>query len=286
MLLLLDAVFIFYMMVPWPARLAKVTLLSFTNAFRIIPIVESLNLFLLVRALSQAREVVAGKLMSALMVFCGLLMTSGVLIQYSTDLIERDYLELVLIVAVVVTCVVIRGVLSNVRKHEGKLVILALVLAVASGFIVNPIQVGVSGLTNSSFMKEIESLNKEEPGLWAVADSVQTMNNVPTMVGAATLNSTSTYPNFAMWEILDPEGEYKEYYNRYLHVNITVSDVAEPTYALNAADSLELGLSLESLKKLDVHYIMSGSDLASVAGAEDHLTLLYEEGGYFIYKLF
>ena len=112
------------------------------------------------------------------------------------------------------------------------------------------------------------------------------MNTVPTMVGAATLNSTSTYPNFAMWEILDPEGEYKEYYNRYLHVNITVSDVAEPTYALNAADSLELGLSLESLKKLDVHYIMSGSDLASVAGAEDHLTLLYEEGGYFIYKLF
>ena len=80
--------------------------------------------------------------------------------------------------------------------------------------------------------------------------------------GARTYNSTNYIPNLKFWEKLDEKGEQDEVYNRYAHVYISLTDQAT-TMNLENIDYIHLDLNYEDLKKLNIDYILSTSELES-----------------------
>jgi len=280
LLLCLTAVFLSYILIGWPVWLAKVTLLSKTTAYRLLQITGFLQLILLIRAIAYLKETSPGKLFKAVLTACAVLICCCAC-RFYTGL--GSFYYILMCVSAVSGCLILCGVPK--RGFKNAFVVWMLVLSVSAGATVNPVQTGTSAITDSPVPKAIRAINSEDEGTWAVIQSIQVLSNVPPMVGASTVNSTNTYPNMQIWKILDPSGEHAYMYNRYLHLEIRVSHEAEPRYELVQADYLRLWLSLADLKKINVKYLMSTSDLSTFSNTSDKLTLLYRYGYCYIYKL-
>ena len=82
--------------------------------------------------------------------------------------------------------------------------------------------------------------------------------NIPAMAGADCLNTTQTYPQKTRWETLDQEGEYEDIYNRYCHIRASLG--SKTMLELVSTDYIEVTLSPEELKKLNIRYIVSTND--------------------------
>ena len=67
-----------------------------------------------------------------------------------------------------------------------------------------------------------------------------------------------TYPQKTRWEMLDPEGEYEDIYNRYCHIRASLG--SKTMLELVSTDYVEVTLSPEDLKKLNIRYIVSTND--------------------------
>ena len=83
------------------------------------------------------------------------------------------------------------------------------------------------------------------------------------MGGARTIDSINTYPVIERWELLDPNGYYKEIYNRYAHITTILQKDDIPTRMDigQTQDSFTLSLNMKDLKKLQVSYVASNRDL-------------------------
>ena len=111
----------------------------------------------------------------------------------------------------------------------------------------------------SETMQQIRDLVKEDPrAIWLVVDMAYPATNIPAMAGADCLNTTQTYPQKTRWEMLDPEGEYEDIYNRYCHIRVSLG--SKTMLELVSTDYVEVTLSLEDLKKLNIRYIVSTND--------------------------
>lgn len=98
----------------------------------------------------------------------------------------------------------------------GGAAILVASLFIGSG--VNPLYHGVFDLNDTEIGEAVDRVNAEDPGTWVGIGSY-----VPTGVlvesGVRAMNGVQTYPPAEMWDNIDPDDRYEEFWNRLANVN-------------------------------------------------------------------
>lgn len=252
-----------YYCVGIPKWLAKMLLLSFVNSNRGPQVLGFLRLTLFVRAVALKEKApkrwlaaLAAVISSAVPMRLALGFT-----KYEPGGLRYEYFdtaEKILVVWAILA--VVFYLLYRARKSKYTMAVLGVCTVVlASSIWINPVAKGVPEITKSETMQQIRDLVKEDPqAIWLVVDMAYPATNIPAMAGADCLNTTQTYPQKTRWETLDQEGEYEDIYNRYCHIRASLG--SETMLELVSTDYIEVTLSPEELKKLNIRYIVSTND--------------------------
>lgn len=252
-----------YYCVGIPKWLAKMLLLSFVNSNRGPQVLGFLRLTLFVRAVALKEKApkrwlaaLAAVISSAVPMRLALGFT-----KYEPGGLRYEYFDTAekIVVAWAILAVVFY-LLYRARKSKYTMAVLGVCAVVlASSIWINPVAKGVPEITKSETMQQIRDLVKEDPqAIWLVADMAYPATNIPAMAGADCLNTTQTYPQKTRWEMLDKEGEYEDIYNRYCHIRASLG--SKTMLELVSTDYVEVILSPEDLKKLNIRYIVSTND--------------------------
>ena len=252
-----------YYCVGIPKWLAKMLLLSFVNSNRGPQVLGFLRLTLFVRAVALKEKApkrwlaaLAAVISSAVPMRLALGFT-----KYEPGGLRYEYFDTAeKIVVVWAILAVVFYLLYRARKSKYTMAVLGVCTVVlASSIWINPVAKGVPEITKSETMQQIRDLVKEDPqAIWLVVDMAYPATNIPAMAGADCLNTTQTYPQKKRWEMLDPEGEYDDIYNRYCHIRASLG--SKTMLELVSTDYVEVTLSPEDLKKLNIRYIVSTND--------------------------
>ena len=252
-----------YYCVGIPKWLAKMLLLSFVNSNRGPQVLGFLRLTLFVRAVALKEKApkrwlaaLAAVISSAVPMRLALGFT-----KYEPGGLRYEYFdtaEKILVVWAILA--VVFYLLYRARKSKYTMAVLGVCTVVlASSIWINPVAKGVPEITKSETMQQIRDLVKEDPqAIWLVVDMAYPATNIPAMAGADCLNTTQTYPQKTRWETLDQEGEYEDIYNRYCHIRASLG--SKKMLELVSTDYVEVTLSPEELKKLNIRYIVSTND--------------------------
>ena len=252
-----------YYCVGIPKWLAKMLLLSFVNSNRGPQVLGFLRLTLFVRAVALKEKApkrwlaaLAAVISSAVPMRLALGFT-----KYEPGGLRYEYFdtaEKILVVWAILA--VVFYLLYRARKSKYTMAGLGVCTVVlASSIWINPVAKGVPEITKSETMQQIRDLVKEDPqAIWLVVDMAYPATNIPAMAGADCLNTTQTYPQKTRWEMLDQEGEYEDIYNRYCHIRASLG--SKTMLELVSTDYVEVTLSPEELKKLNIRYIVSTND--------------------------
>lgn len=275
--LILNAYYLFSA----PEWLAKISLLSKSWYGRIYQIFGLLNIFILFRILSNTefkfKKVWAFVISAVVSGLC--IMTAKY--YYPT--------KVTLIIAGALFAVFTLIFYSILRYTENKKLFtwVIIVFMLVIGSLVNPVRSGINLVKEDPLLNAIEEINHEEEGVWSLIEIGLPEINLPNVVGAKTLNSSSVYPNLELWRKIDENNQYEEIYNRYAHIFITlVPNEEETRFELLAADVMRIFIRYEDLEKLGVNYIVRGAKLPKMEKAEQiHLEEKYKDENYVIYKV-
>jgi hypothetical protein len=141
--------------------------------------------------------------------------------------------------------------------------------------------VGISALTDKPVSFEIKQLVSEnEDSKWVATNFIYSQYLIAN--GAPTVTSTNYIPNMELWEEFDPDGSDEEIYNRYAHLNLTLTD-NDTGYELVQADMINLIISREDFDKLDADFLVTVAPI-SESWTED-FELVYQGENIYIYQL-
>ena len=252
-----------YYCVGIPKWLAKMLLLSFVNSNRGPQVLGFLRLTLFVRAVAL-KEKAPKRWLAALAAVTSSAVPMRLALgftKYEPGGLRYEYFdtaEKILVVWAILA--VVFYLLYRARKSKYTMAVLGVCTVVlASSIWINPVAKGVPEITKSETMQQIRDLVKEDPkAIWLVVDMAYPATNIPAMAGADCLNTTQTYPQKTRWEMLDQEGEYEDIYNRYCHIRASLG--SKTMLELVSTDYVEVTLSPEDLKKLNIRYIVSTND--------------------------
>ena len=252
-----------YYCVGIPKWLAKMLLLSFVNSNRGPQVLGFLRLTLFVRAVALKEKApkrwlaaLAAVISSAVPMRLALGFT-----KYEPGGLRYEYFDIAEKILVVwAILAVVFYLLYRARKSKYTMAVLGVCTVVlASSIWINPVAKGVPEITKSETMQQIRDLVKEDPqAIWLVVDMAYPATNIPAMAGADCLNTTQTYPQKTRWEMLNQEGECEDIYNRYCHIRASLG--SKTMLELVSTDYVEVTLSPEDLKKLNIRYIVSTND--------------------------
>lgn len=191
--------------------------------------------------------------------------------------IQYELIEIVIFVMILI--------FAMIRSSKIMSYLIVGVMCVA-GLAVNPLCKGTAPITNHPISGFIEDKVKEEPeAQWMTADSPFFIGNFVMANGAKVLGATNYYEDTGRWEILDPERKYEEIYNRYSNQSLSVVD-EETTVDLTFVDSININVNPNDIKKMEVKYIVTPTDLHSILKKYDiNEEVIFEQDGYRIYQL-
>ena len=112
-----------------------------------------------------------------------------------------------------------------------------------------------------------------------------TLNNFIMANGAQVVNGTNFLPDFDKWKLLDKVNLYEESWNRYAHQLVTVVDDST-SVALEQNDSIHVYLNVEDLKKMDIEYVFTQTNILGLIS--DHnmkCDEVFEQDGYHVYQI-
>lgn len=252
-----------YYCVGIPKWLAKMLLLSFVNSNRGPQVLGFLRLTLFVRAVAL-KEKAPKRWLAALAAVTSSAVPMRLALgfkKYEPGGLRYEYFdtaEKILVVWAILA--VVFYLLYRARKSKYTMAVLGVCTVVlASSIWINPVAKGVPEITKSETMQQIRDLVKEDPkAIWLVVDMAYPATNIPAMAGADCLNTTQTYPQKTRWEMLNQEGECEDIYNRYCHIRASLG--SKTMLELVSTDYVEVTLSPEELKKLNIRYIVSTND--------------------------
>jgi len=139
---------------------------------------------------------------------------------------------------------------------------LLLLFAILSTIYINPLYKGLDILTNTELANYITEVSEKDDSKWIAYDN-NMLAQYALANNASIINGIHLYPQFKIWEILDPEKEYIDIYNRYAHINISEYEEGEEYIRLLYPDSLEVNISPCDKKwdSLNVKYIITHQDM-------------------------
>ncbi|NLT10945.1 MAG: hypothetical protein GXY06_00800 [Clostridiaceae bacterium] len=279
-MILLSALFAYYCYTEMPPMLAKVLMFTYSTPQRMVDILAFLQIYLLVIFLSESKpdhELHVGivfPLLAAIVGYAGYKTYEN----HAGFMSKREILVIVFVLVAIFTLLMSR--LRPRLKHLGAAGIV--LLCAATTLTVNPIVKGLDVMTTKPLARGIQSIVKEDPkAIWIALDSMVDSGYLVAN-GAPTINSVNTVPNMALWEKLDPEGQYNEVYNRYAHMVISIEE-GPTTPSLVQADFMTVKLAYEDLEKTGAEYLLSSSPKENTDYYQ--LELLYNGGGKYIYRV-
>lgn len=280
LILIIQTVLLVYVIIGFPAFLAKITQLKYSPTNRALLALGLSNILLLIRSMSVSEK----KPKTAVILVLSLALSIGVslLCRQATG----DYIGIFFEVAVV--AVLFTGfMLTFAARSNGWRKLFALfctLVVILSGGLVNPVQRGVDMIYKNELVQTIQSVSEKDNGLWIV-ESGYPITNIPILVGAPTINSTNVYPDLERWHNLDPERKYEDVYNRYAQIAVELSE-DKTRFGLIQADSFLLTLNYEDLKKLEVKYILTAKNYDSFPNDLDmKFDFINKTNGFNIYEI-
>ena len=164
-----------------------------------------------------------------------------------------------------IVAIIILGTITVMGKK--KIFFLAMIfLTVISGVIVNPINFGCKMITDTPLAKEIEGIDRIDPGRWIALDDIFMPKYVYAQ-GVDCLNYVSWPPRFDLFEPLDETKSFYDIYNRYAHVmiHLNIDKPEERTsFSLLDTDQFLINMNAYDLKKWDVKYVVAQHELPQV----------------------
>lgn len=156
-----------------------------------------------------------------------------------------------------------------------------------AGLLVNPVCTGISPVANHPLSAFIQEKAQEEPDAeWITVDTVSQMANFVLANGGRVLNATNFLPDFEKWEVLDPDGNYEEIWNRYLNQTVTLTD-SKTSLENVATDAAVWHLNAKDMvKKLEVKYVLSTTDITVYTEKYGiKASAVFEQDGYTVYAI-
>lgn len=271
-----------YVAVGFPGFLADITLLNQAKAGRAAVALSYANLLLVIRATSRLQTERIRPRWTRGLAFA--LLAAGGAVCASYLILYREYLTPWMALA----CFAAVFALYAAAIYGGKcLCVLAVAFSLLAGATVNPLRTGLAVLEDSRLGREIAEIAARDDAAWLAVSDHWVMGNYPIMYGAKTVNSTNTYMNGALWEKLDPEGEYTQVYNRYVHPVFSLSNTESTRAELLQDELMLVRLNTGDLQKMGVKYILSEKDISQYNGANAVFERIYDAPGvqYGIYRV-
>lgn len=240
-----------YLLFELPEIIGTISLLSRATE-RIYDAIGFLNLLLLIRVCVLMEKKTCKSSMKILIPIS--VIFGAISLQGSKGLISTTVSMMIIILVIVLTAIIV-----NIGKRKVKQVFVAvtILLSIIGGMLVNPINSGLNTIYDCQLIQQIERVNNEDNGMWVVDSLV--LANIPTFVGAKSMNATETYPDVKLWKALGLDNS-KELWNRYSHISV---EIADDTYLelLSPPDHLLLHVTIEKLKEIGVKYILTYQNL-------------------------
>lgn len=277
----LSFFFTVYCSVGIPMWLSKITLMSSSMDYRTVDVLALIQMYLFIVIAGRVQEDEKGKRLPMFVItfICVSLAAYGFRKAFP---IYYTKLELLAIVLGITVCVV--PWISKATKVERNISAAVLcTVGIVTGFMVNPVMKGLDVIYTKPVAQKIMSIVEEDKyAKWLTTDSLQT-SGFTIACGAPTINSTNFIPNYELWEQLDSEGQYEEYWNRYAHMEIHLVDTEKTNVSLTYEDRIFVELSYNDLEKIEVEYIYASSPLVSTENVI--LEEIYNESGSYIYRV-
>ncbi|MCU1395087.1 MAG: hypothetical protein JWM34_3515 [Ilumatobacteraceae bacterium] len=203
---------------------------------------------------------IRGRMVVGTVVFA--FVTGWVATQIVVDSVAPSRRAIMLLIAavVVVTFLILDG--RTVLGLGG-----ACLLLLFSAVRVNPLQVGLTPLTASPLMHQIDAIRAKDPSaLWAASGGDTNGVSILMASGADSLTGISWYADPAMWEQIDPTNASKNAWDRFAYLNLYIDDTQRATSIQLPADdtvSIVTPACTGALQALHVQYVISVQPIGS-----------------------
>jgi hypothetical protein len=275
-----TVVYLIYCTVSLPPIVAKILMLTNSTPARAVDVLGFCMALLTIVSLSEMDECGRMKPIWAIVISA---VCAGTAIWATTGMFGHNTVLAVIVIAIIAAAGIAVFISKGKEAVRKTVIIITSILLTADALIVHPITVGFSAITQKPLYSEVRSIIKEntEHTLWIGTGIVN--GNYLIACGAPALNSTNFIPNKDLWKILDPNNENEMIWNRYAHLNVSLSDEAETTISLEQEDVVSIALSINDFRKLGVNYILSSSTVP--ASYQEYLEQIYSEDGSIIYHV-
>lgn len=274
----------FFMLIGFPEWLAKITLFSYIN--RMFTTHGWVAAIFTVWMAGMLKKYPEGMKKWEILIYAAVY--TAVNISF-IDSSTYEYLGLKISIAemilIFVSIILLYGSHKLIRNTG---ILLMCAVMIFAGATVNPVRRGISPITNHPISTIIRQEREKNPDdAWIVSGQTSaTLADFVLANGARVLNATNFYPDFDKWKILDPDGKYYDMYNRYTNQDVNLTD-KETYMELPFADNIRIYMNPQSLKDLNVKYLMS--DEENVGDLLDKYDITAEnlggQDGYYIYRL-
>ena len=180
----------------------------------------------------------------------------SLLASYPTFPLSMEYLIISsLIIGLTLFLFIIKSSLS---------LVIVLISSIILSIAINPLYQGLSTIDDGELVNAVKrvELSNDDNGRWVYYGGLF-WQNILVANGISSISSTHYYPQLEMWEILDPEKEFYDYYNRYTHIQFINPNIQQERVVLNSPDSISINIDpcSQELEELRVRYILSNFEL-------------------------
>lgn len=264
-----------YMFVGFPELLAKVTLFSMVNRIHLTYGFIATVFTIWGISMIWKKQILTKKQILAVLAICCALYVCFVGVN------ELSYFGWKYYIVVIVGLAVLGYLMLAGHK---KLFLTGMTIVVMlAGLTVNPIARGTGPLTEHPLEQKISEIAEEDPEAYWLALNNNFLAPMGMANGARMLNMVNYYPDFGKWGPIDPEGEQLEIYNRYAHINVSLTDGKTTVEPGVWDDAIVVELSCDDADKWEVKYLVSAGEIGA---CEDNFESIYHdvEGEYLIYQ--
>ena len=278
----ISIVYIVYSTTGLPSVIAQITLLSYCTPTRILPIIGIVQVYMMVRVLSVNQCERKFLLRPAAIAIGSATAILGILYTATNF---PGYMEIGWIIVSFIV-VVLAGIVILTRTNQKVQRTFEIGISCISIFIamsIRPISIGLDSIFSKPVAKEIQNIcSTYKRSKWIGYNDIR-ISGFLVACGAPTINSVNTYPNYEIWNVLDPERKYESYYNRYAHIAVNFID-GETNVEMIQEDYIRLNLSYDDISKIDCNYIFSMEPL-NASGHHVSFDEIYNENGCYIYNV-
>ena len=275
----------FWCIIGYPKIIAKITLLSNSQASRSLMAVGFLDIALLLRSLSIMKEPLKKATSIIIAVLLSICLVVITVIGY------KGYFTIkAMSLCMFIMCVYLFYCICRYKaKYVNYLFTIGITFVMfMTGATINPVRIGTKVVYNDNLINEIQKINEAESGNWIVEELGFPNTNYLLMAGASTINSTNVYPDLEKWHKIDKEKKYEDVYNRYAHIKIKLvknSKEIDEKFKLLTPDSFEVYITPEELETLNIKYIFTVNQLGEYSNKNIEIKQISEINQYKVFRV-